>query len=78
MTERKKYDAVFAGCSLTSLAAAAALAKRGRSVLVLAGTEVHFPSPLFRFAQGPLLYLGFEEGGRWKVSSRSFPSPFPA
>ena len=63
MTERKKYDAVFVGCSLTSLAAAAALAKKGRSVLFVTGTETNPPPPLFQFAQGPLLYLGFEEGG---------------
>src|SRR5579884_368942 len=63
MTERKKYDAVFIGSSLTSLAAAATLAKRGRSVLFLSGPEIDSTPPLFRFAQGPLLYLGFEEGG---------------
>ncbi len=63
MTERRKYDAVFVGCSLTSLAAAAALAKRGRSVLFLTGTETDSSSPLFRFSRGPLLYSGFEEGG---------------
>lgn len=62
-TERKKYDAVFVGAGLTSLAAAAALAKRGRPVLFLTGPERKIPSSLFRFAQGPLLYLGFEEGG---------------
>lgn len=78
MTERKKYDAVFAGRSLTSLAAAAALAKRGRSVLVLAGTEVHFPSPLFRFAQGPLLYFGFEEGGAMESFFSDLPLPIPS
>ncbi len=78
MTERKKYDAVFVGRSLTSLAAAAALAKRGRSVLVLAGTEVHFPSPLFRFAHGPLLYLGFEEGGAMEGYFSELPLPIPS
>jgi hypothetical protein len=78
MTERKKYDAVFAGCSLTSLAAAAALARKGRSVLVLAGTGgVHFPSPLFQFAQGPLLYLGFEEGGAMEGFFSELPLPIP-
>lgn len=79
MTERKKYDAVFVGCSLTSLAAAAALAKRGRSVLFLTGgTEVCFPSPLFRFAQGPLLYLGFEEGGAMEGFFSELPLPIPS
>jgi hypothetical protein len=77
MTERKKYDAVFVGCSLTSLAAAATLSKRGRSVLLLTWTEDPFPSPLFRFAQGPLLYLGFEEGGAMEGFFSELPLPIP-
>lgn len=78
MTERKKYDAVFVGCSLTSLAAAAALAKRGRSVLLLTGTDAALPSPRFRFAQGPLLYLGFEEGGAMEGFFSALPLPLPS
>jgi len=78
MTERKKYDAVFVGCSLTSLAAAAALAKRGRSVLYMPGTDPTFPSPPFRFAQGPLLYLGFEEGGAMEGFFSELPLPIPS
>lgn len=78
MTERKKYDAVFAGRSLSSLAAAAALAKRGRSVLLLTGTDVNAPSPLFRFAQGPLLYFGFEEGGAMEGFFSELPLPIPS
>lgn len=77
MTERKKYDAVFVGCGLTSLAAAAALAKRGSSVLFLTGTERDFPAPHFRFAQGPLLYLGFEEGGAMEGFFSELPLPIP-
>lgn len=77
MTERKKYDAVFVGSGLTSLAAAAMLAKKGKSVLCLVGADPDPPLPLFRFAQGPLLYLGFEEGGAMEgfFSELRFPLP---
>jgi hypothetical protein len=66
MREDKKYDAVFVGSSLISLAAAAALAKKGKSVALLdrAGALTsRIPGPTFHFGVGPFLYLGFEEGG---------------
>ncbi|MBI3804310.1 MAG: hypothetical protein HY282_11180 [Nitrospirae bacterium] len=77
MTGRKKYDAIFVGSSLTSLAAAAMLSKKGKSVLCLIGADPDPPTPLFRFAQGPLLYLGFEEGGAMEgfFSELRFPLP---
>jgi hypothetical protein len=66
MRENKKYDAVFVGTSLISLAAAAALAKKGKSVALLDRIDSlvsQVPGPLFHFSVGPFLYLGFEEGG---------------
>ncbi|HZR46656.1 MAG TPA: NAD(P)-binding protein, partial [Candidatus Manganitrophaceae bacterium] len=66
MRENKKFDAVFVGSSLVSLAAAVALAKRGRSVALLDRPDdlaSRVPDPTFHFSLGPFLYLGFEEGG---------------
>jgi hypothetical protein len=66
MRENKKFDAVFVGSSLVSLAAAVALAKRGQSVALLDRPDdlaSHVPDSNFHFGVGPFLYLGFEEGG---------------
>lgn len=66
MRDDKKYDAVFSGSSLVSLAAAAALAKKGRSVAFVDRPDSIrslAPDPTFHFTIGPFLLLGFEEGG---------------
>ncbi len=62
-TRSKEYDAIFVGASLTSLAAAAALAAKGKAVLFWVGADIDPTPSSFRFAEGPLLYFGFEEGG---------------
>ncbi len=57
----KRYDAVFIGNSLVAFSAAALLAKKGRSVLLL---DPASPSdPAFHFCEGPLFYFGYEHGG---------------
>lgn len=65
MRENKKFDAVFVGSSLVSLAAAVALAKRGKSVALVDRPDPasRILDPAFDFSVGPFLYLGFEEGG---------------
>jgi len=76
----KRYDAVFLGNSLTSLTAAAFLAKRGRRVFLLSNldrTVAPLPDPAFRFSTGPLLYFGFERLGAMEgfFSELAFPIP---
>ena len=66
MREDKKYDAIFIGSSLLSLAAAVALAKKGKAVALVGRPDAlasRAPGPTFHFGVGPFLYLGFEEGG---------------
>lgn len=79
MAAEKIYDAVFVGSSLISLAAAAVLAKRGKSVLFFdaADSKQDLPSSVFHFTLGPLLSLGFEEGGAMEgfFSELSLPIP---
>lgn len=60
------YHAVFVGTGLISLTAAAALAKRGKRVLLLNIEDTNkdkIHDAGFGFSSGPLLYLGYEKWG---------------
>jgi len=74
------YHTVFFGTGLTLLTAAAALAKKGKRVLLLntkskIDCEIHAQG--FDFACGPLLYLGFEKWGAMEgyFSQLAYPIP---
>ena len=76
----KCYDAVFIGNGLTSLTAAATLAKAGQSVLLLDpinSLDPGLPHRAFRFSTGPLLYFGYETGGAMEgfFSQLAYPIP---
>ena len=74
------YHAIFVDTGLTSLTAAAALAKKGKRVLLL-DTENQAESAIHRagfdFSIGPLLYLGFEKWGAMEgyFSQLAYPIP---
>ncbi|VAX32054.1 hypothetical protein MNBD_NITROSPIRAE01-1876 [hydrothermal vent metagenome] len=74
------YHAVFVGAGLISLTAAAALAKRGKRVLLLDTTRAHesdIHDAGFDFSSGPLLYLGYEKWGAMEgyFSQLAYPIP---
>lgn len=76
----KHFDAVFIRTSLTSLAAAALLAKEGRSILLLepfGGLEQDGPHRPFHGFLGPLLYFGYEGGGAVEGYFRALSFPIP-
>ncbi len=76
----QRYDAVFLGNSLTSLAAAALLAKKGRRVFLLDDLDrrlSHIPDPAFEFSSGPLLYFGFERWGAMEGFFAELDFPIP-
>ena len=77
----KAYDAIFVGGSLTALAAAASLARKRKSVLVLNAAELESALPAaspFHFSQGPLLFSGFEERGAAEGFFSELGLPIPA
>ncbi len=74
------YDAIFVGQGLTSLAAAAVLAKNGKSVLLLDGDAAaaqNSPNDTFKFSLGPCLYFGYEKWGAMEgfFSKLAYPIP---
>ena len=73
------YHTIFVGNGLTSLTAAATLAKKQKSVLVLDTDdfEAHLPNPAFHFAAGPLLYFGYEKWGAMEGYFGKLAYPFP-
>jgi len=76
----KYYDAVFIGTGLVSLATAALLAKKGRSVCFLDTTDLlesAVPDEAFYYALGPYLYFGFEKGGAMEGFFSELGLPIP-
>ncbi|MFQ5781181.1 MAG: NAD(P)-binding protein [Nitrospiria bacterium] len=80
MMQNMPYDAVFIGTGLLSLSAAAALTKKGKSVLVLDTTDLlksTVPDPSFYFTLGPHLFFGFEKGGAMEGFFSELALPIP-
>ncbi|MFQ5587642.1 MAG: hypothetical protein ACE5F7_02280 [Nitrospiria bacterium] len=74
------YDVVFVGEGLISLAAAATLAKKGKSVLLLGGADAlaqNIPNEAFCFSLGPCFYFGYEKQGAMEgfFSKLAYPIP---
>ncbi|MFQ5579292.1 MAG: hypothetical protein ACE5FZ_01655 [Nitrospiria bacterium] len=80
LIHNKHYDAVFIGSTLVSLATAAFLSKKGRSVCFLDTTdlmEATVPDAAFYYTLGPCLYFGFEEGGAMEGFFSELGLPIP-
>lgn len=75
--ENKRYDAIFIGNSLVAFSAAALLAKKGGSVLLLDPALPSDTDAPLDFSEGPLLYFGYEHGGAVEgfFSKLAYPIP---